>query len=148
MDEGKSIRDALEAAQARVKALTIELEAQRRRAPELAAVQSRLTHLERSSQERFLSYEDRLDRHRARERELRDGLEAARAELKSTKQDLDRTMRKLEKAEAQLAKKKKEPLLAGVVSRPRIKRLEAELDAVRKELARAQGLLGRSSRRR
>lgn len=150
MDDGKAIRDALEAAQAKVKALTVELEKARGRTPELAAVQRRLTHLERSSEERFTTYERRLESHRARERELRDQLDETSAALKAANHDLERTRRKLERAEARLERSKpqKESVVTGVLSRPRIKRLEAELDAVRKELARVQGLLGRSSRRR
>lgn len=150
MDDGKSIRDALEAAQAKVKALTAELEKARGTTPELAAVQRRLAHLERSSEERFTAYERRLDSHRERERELGDELDATRAALKTATQELERAQRKLERAEARLErlKPKKESVVTGVLSRPRIKRLEAELDAARKELARVQGLLGRSSRRR
>lgn len=171
MDEGRSLRAALEAAQAKVASLTRELADSRKARPDVEALKERLAHLERSSEERFESYEARLESHRKRERVLRDRLDAAhdrhsttppdvaalRAEVAQLRVELDRLMKRLARAEAQRERLRRMlvPQRPGALSaitkalgKPRIAKLEAELEVARAEIARLHGLLGRSSRRR
>ncbi|MDP3236500.1 MAG: hypothetical protein Q8N26_27160 [Myxococcales bacterium] len=175
MDEGRSLRAVLEATQAKLKQVTLELAALKAASAVPAPVTqwvspkgqanvvSRLAHLERSAAEREARDEHRLAEHRARERALRDRVEALEQQLATeTKahRETQKLLTQLTKAnralrlqkDAKPSRPKSGPLsaIAETVSgaKKRVKRLEAELDASRAEVARLNGLLSRAGGRR
>ncbi|MDP1917251.1 MAG: hypothetical protein Q8L14_13505 [Myxococcales bacterium] len=166
MDDGRSMRAALEATQAKLKQVTLELAALKAAPKDQRDVASRLAHLERSAAEREARDDHRLAEHRARERALRDRIETLEQQLATeTKahRETQKLLTQLTKANRMLRQEKTSrvtprqssksgPLsvLAETVSggKKRVKRLEAELDAARAEVARLGGLLSRTGGRR
>lgn len=174
MDDGKSLRAVLEATQAKLKQVTLELAALKAGPKDQRDVASRLAHLERSAAEREARDEHRLADHRARERALRDRVDALEQQLATETKahgetqklltqltKANRTLRQEKTTRVQLreqpkgakaSRPKSGPLsaLAETVSggKKRVKRLEAELEAARAEVARLGGLLSRTGGRR
>ncbi len=163
MDDGRSLRAALEATQAKLKQVTLELAALKAAPKDQRDMASRLAHLERSAAEREARDDHRLTEHRARERALRDRVETLEQQLATeTKahRETQKLLTQLTKANRALrlqknpkaSRPKSGPLsvLAETVSggKKRVKRLEAELDAARAEVARLGGLLSRTGGRR
>lgn len=160
MDDGRSLRAALEATQAKLKQVTLELAALKAGPKDQRDLASRLAHLERSAAEREARDEQRLAEHRTRERVLRDRVEALEQQLATeTKahRETQKLLTQLTKAnralrlqkDAKPSRPKSGPLSAlaeTVTGRKRRKRLKAELDAARAEVARV--LLSRTGGRR
>lgn len=164
MNDDRALRDALEAAQAKVASLSKQLAVAKQANRGLDAVHEKLAHLERSSRERFATYEEQLRSHRDRERELRERLDAAlsgrattarsledglrqeRARSAATADELARTQRRLAKAEGRL--RTLEVQKAKGFTKTRISTLEEELTTARDEISRLKGLVNRGGRRR
>lgn len=161
MDDGRSVRAVLEATQAKLKQVTLELAALKAGPKDQRDVASRLAHLERSAAEREARDEHRLAEHRVRERALRDRVEALEHALAEETKAHRATQRQLahftrakerQREKGAAAKSPAKSALVGLVQTAtagrRLKRLEAELDASRAEVARLNGLLSRSGGRR
>lgn len=169
MDDGRSLRAVLEATQAKLKQVTLELAALKAAPKDQKDVAARLAHLERSAAEREARDEHRLAEHRARERALRDRVDELEQRLATEAKAHGETLKLLtQQTKAhrvlRLEQTRRTQAKDGKVSRPksalkalvetvagekkRVKRLEAELDASRAEVARLGGLLSRTGGRR
>lgn len=161
MDEGRALRVVLETTQAKLKQAVQELAALKAAPKDRHDTAARLAHLEKSAAERETRDEQRLGEHRSRERALRDRVEslelALAAEAKAhreTQRQLAQALKEKERLQ-QKGPKARAPSKSGLVALvqaatngKRVKRLEADLDAARAEVARLNGLLSRTGGRR
>ncbi|MDP1825848.1 MAG: hypothetical protein Q8L48_21475 [Archangium sp.] len=119
MIDSRGLRAQLEAAQGEVKRLTRELTVahQTPLAGRVAELETLVAQLKESRRELDAHWREREREHQARERALRDQLDAARATAAKTERELRRAGARLEKAELRLKKQPAPPRFVEGVKR-------------------------------
>lgn len=151
MIDSREQRAQLEAAQGEVKRLTRSL-AEARETPlvgRVAELETLVAKLKESRRELDAHWREREREHQARERDLRDQLDAARANALKTERELSRACARLEKLELRLKKQPAPPRFVESVKRMLVAPgTKEQLQDALKEIARLEQRLSLTQPRR